>query len=126
MTRDALCASTATKSDAPIRADLNTAAHQHDADLAGPLNVRPAARLQIGGFDFNGAQYAFAVDFFSHAELRQLVRGSVAHVDRTILEYNLIRSALGAFQHCFRWLGSAHGNRGELATKLRDKRQRNQ
>src|SRR2546422_8177630 len=122
MTRDALCASTATKSDAPIRADLNTAAHQHDADLAGPLNVRPAARLQIGGLDFNGAQYALAVDFFSHAELRQLVRGSVAHVDRTILEYALIRSALGAFEYCFRWLGAAQVNRGEFGAKMEGNR----
>src|SRR2546427_7027694 len=123
MTRDALCASTANKFDAPILADFNTAAHQHGADLAGALNVRPAARLQIGGFDFNGAQYAFAVEFFSHAELRQLVRGSVAHADGTILEDNLIRSALGAFEYCFRWL-RAHVNRGEFGAKMeRNRRQ---
>src|SRR5229473_8394507 len=101
MTRHAFRSPTANKFDTPILANFSTAPHQHDADLASPLDVRPPARLQIRRFDFNGAQYAFALDFFSHPQLRKFVRRSVAHIDGTILEDNLIGRTLGPFQYFF-------------------------
>src|ERR1700674_496626 len=95
---EAFRAAAADKFDAPILADFRAAADEEHADLAGALDVGAAAGLQVGGFDLDGAEDAVPVDFFSHAELRQLVRGAVAHVDWSILEDNLICGSLRALE----------------------------
>ncbi len=97
MTRDAFRAASADKFNAPVLADFRAATYQDHADLPGALDVRSAAGLQIGGFDFDSAQDALAVDFLSHAEFRKFIRGAVADVHRAIFEDNRIRGALGAF-----------------------------
>ena len=95
---EALRTSAADKFDAPILADFRAAADKEHTDLPGALDVGAAAGLQISRLYFDDAEDAVPLDFFSHAELRQLVRGSVAHVDRAILEDNLVCGALGALQ----------------------------
>src|SRR6266850_4232 len=89
----------ADKFDAPILADFRAAADKEHADLPGALDVRAAAGLQISRLYFDSAKDAVPLDFFSHAELRQQVRGTVAYVDRAILEDNLICSSLSAFKN---------------------------
>ncbi len=124
MSRHAFRASAANKFDAPILSNFSAAPHQHDANLAGALDVRSPARLQIGSLDFNGAQYAFALNFFSHPQSRKFVRRSVAHIDRTILENNLIGRTLGAFQYFFCWFRATQVNRREFGAEVeRNRRQ---
>src|SRR3977135_1358422 len=98
MTRDSFPAAPADKFDAPILADSRAAAHQNHADLTGALDVRAAAGLQIRRLNFNRSENAVPIDFLSHAELRQLVRGTVTDVHRAILKNNLICRALGTFK----------------------------
>src|SRR5713226_6344683 len=118
MTREALRAPAADKFDAPILADFSAAAHEYDADLARTLHMRPAAGLQIGGLNFDGAEDAIPIDFLSHAELRQLVRGSVTNVDRAILKDNLICGALRTFQNFLGGFGPAQVNRAEIGSEM--------
>src|SRR5712692_2312389 len=118
MAGGAFRAAAAYKFDAPILADFGAAAHQYDADLAGTLDVGAAAGLQIGGFDFDGAKDAAALDFFSNAELRQLVRGSIADVNRAILEEYLICGALRAFKNFLGWFGAMQVNRADFASEM--------
>src|ERR1700731_1869679 len=123
-------AAPADKFDAPILADFRAAADQEHADLAGALDVGAAAGLQISRLYFDGPQDAVPLDFFSHAESRQLVRGTVAHVDRTILEDNLICSSLGALEDFFgrfrapqidgaQFASKVEGNRGQSEALLK-------
>src|SRR5260370_32133828 len=116
MARDALPAAAADKFHAPILPDFSAAAPQYHADLAGAFDVRAATGLQIRGFDFNGAEDAAALDFFSHAELRQLIRGSIPNVDRAILEDNLICRAFCAFQNLVSRFGAAQVNRANFSS----------
>src|SRR6202158_6064185 len=66
---EALRPAAADKFDAPILPDFRAAADEQHTDLAGALDVRAAAGVQIGGFDLNGAEDAVPLDFFAHAGL---------------------------------------------------------
>src|SRR5260370_23670206 len=93
MTRGAFRAAAADEFDAPILADFAAAPHQEHTDLAGAPDVRAAAGLQIGGFDFDRAQDALAGDLFSHPQSGKFVRRSLAHDHRASLEHELIPRA---------------------------------
>src|SRR5260370_36920322 len=97
MGRGASCPTAADKFNAPVLADFRAATYQDHADLPGALDVRPAAGLQIGGFAFDSAQDALAVDFLSHPAFRKFIRRAVADLHRAIFEDNRIRAALVAF-----------------------------
>ena len=134
MTREPFRTVSADKFNTPILADFGAAAQQYETDRAGALDVSAAAGLQIGRLYFDGTEDAVPFDFFSHAKLRQLVRGSVTDVDRAILEDNLICGPLCAFKNFLCRFGATQvngayfasqmeGNRGQPEAFLKDGRQ---
>src|SRR5260370_18545184 len=122
MARGAFRAAPADEFDAPILAYFVAAAHQEPADLACALDACAAAGLQIGRLELDGAEDAAAVHFFANAELRQLVRGAVADVDRPVFEDDLIRSALGAFQEFRGRFGAAQVDGADFSSKMKRNR----
>src|SRR5713226_4834373 len=122
LTGGAFRAATADKLDTPILTNPGAAPHQNQADLAGALDVSAAARLQIGGFDFDGAQDALAVDFLANAEFRQLIRGAVADRDSAVFKNNLICCALGAFEDFIRRLRAAQIYGANLGSEMEGNR----
>src|SRR5260370_29546760 len=78
MRRDASRAAAQEKSHAQVLAHLGAPPHQHQSNLPGAFNVRTAARLQVRGLNFDSAQDAFSLDFFSHSQFRKFVRGLAA------------------------------------------------
>ena len=118
MARDAFGAAAAEKFYAPILADFGTTAHEERADLASALDVSAAARLEVGSFDFDGAENTFAVDFLSNANLRQLVGRAIANVDGAVFKNDFVCGALGAFQYFFRWFGAAQVDRANFGSQM--------
>jgi len=78
----------------------------------------PPQGCKIGSLNFDRAEDAFPVDFFSYAELRQFVRGAVTDGDRPILEDNFICGALGAFKNFLRRFRAAQVNRAHFAPEM--------
>src|SRR5437016_7677871 len=116
--REAFRPAATNKFDAPILADFRTAADEEHTDLAGALDVGAAAGLQIGRLYFDGTEDAVAVDFFSHADLCQLLRGAVADVHPPILEDNLICGPLRAFKNFLGRFGAAQVNRADFRPEM--------
>src|SRR2546430_6009162 len=100
MTREPFRTASADKFNTPVLADFGAAAQQYETDLAGALDVSAAARLQIGRLYFDGTEDAVPFDFFSHAKLRQLVRGSVT--DRKSTRLNSSHSQISYAVFCLK------------------------
>jgi hypothetical protein len=122
LSRHTLRAATANEFDAPILAHLRTPPQKHNADLARAPDVRPAARLEIGALNLNGAKDSRALDSFANAVLRQIFRCAVAHRHGTIFENNLVCRALRAFQDFVRWLRTAQINGAQFRSQVKRNR----
>jgi hypothetical protein len=116
MTRGAFGAAAAEKFNAPILAHFGASSNKKSADLSGAFNVRSTTGLEVGGFDFDGAENAFAVDFLSNANLQQLVGRAIANVDGAAFKNDFVCGALGAFQNFFRWLRTAQVDRADFGS----------
>ena len=81
-----------------------------------------ATGLQIGGFDFDGAQDTVVVDFLANAEFRQLIRSAVADRDGAVLKNNLICRALCPFQNFFGRFGAAQIDGANLGSEMEGNR----
>src|SRR5260370_755733 len=101
---------------------LAAAPPQNHADLAGAVDASAAARLQIGGFDFDGAKDAVASDLLANAEFRQLIRGAVADRDSAGFKNNLICCALGAFEDFICRLRAAQIDGANLRSEMKRNR----
>ena len=117
--RHALRTTPANKLDAPILPNLGTAPHQHHPDLRGALDVRSAAGLQVGSFDFNRAQDSGALHFLAHSKLGKLLRGAIAYGDSSVLENHQIRGTLRTLQDLLRRLAPSQIDGADFTTEVK-------
>src|SRR5208282_2639320 len=104
---------------APILPHLCAAPHQERSNLAGAFDMCSAARLKVGALDLDGTQYSRAVDFFAHAEFRQVFSGAIANGHRPVLKDNFVGSAFRAFEDFVQGLGTTQVDGAEVCAEMK-------
>ena len=98
--------------------DFGDTADEYYSDLAEAFDVGATARLEISGFDLDGAKNALTIDIFANAELSQLVGGAVAHGDRAVFEDGFVGGALGSLENFGRGFWAAEIDGAKFGTQM--------
>src|ERR1700682_682218 len=109
----------ATNPDAPLLRNLTRAPHQNVSNLRRPIDMRPAARLQVRAFNLDNAQDSTTLNFLPHSQFFKLLRGAIAHHHRSVFSNHLVRRSLCAFENVLGRLRPANINRAHLTAQMK-------
>jgi hypothetical protein len=106
----------------PILPNFRAAPDQQRSNLAGPIDVSSAARLEVSALDLNRAQNSRTLDLLPRPKFRQVLGSAVPHRHRPVFKNNRVGSAFRTFENFLRWLGAFQVNRAHVRPKMKGHR----